>query len=117
MAAELKPGGAVAAIEETARRALGEFHATAAMYGLANGIGLNQWEAPFLNEDDARQVGATFVGASILKENMTLALRVTFETEGKIDSFRRQFRGDGERREVTAWRVERKIPRRFALSE
>jgi Xaa-Pro aminopeptidase len=87
MAAELKPGGAVAAIEETARRALGEFHATAAMYGLANGIGLNQWEAPFLNEDDARQVGATFVGASILKENMTLALRVTFETEGKIVLF------------------------------
>jgi Xaa-Pro aminopeptidase len=87
MAAELKPGGAVAAIEETARRALGEFHATAAMYGLANGIGLNQWEAPFLNEDDARQVGATFVGATILKENMTLALRVTFETEGKIVLF------------------------------
>ena len=87
MAAELKPGGAVAAIEETARRALGEFHATAAMYGLANGIGLNQWEAPFLNEDDARQVGATSVGATILKENMTLALRVTFESEGKVILF------------------------------
>jgi Xaa-Pro aminopeptidase len=87
MAAELKPGGAVAAIEETARRALGEFHATAAMYGLANGIGLNQWEAPFLNEDDARQVGATFVGATILKENMTLALRVTFESEAKLILF------------------------------
>jgi hypothetical protein len=57
------------------------------MYGLANGIGLNQWEAPFLNEDDARQVGATSVGATILKENMTLALRVTFETEGKIVLF------------------------------
>ena len=64
MAAQLKPGGAVAAIDETARRALGEFYATASVYGLANGIGLNQWEAPFLNEDEARQVGATSVGAS-----------------------------------------------------
>ena len=34
MAAQLKPGGAVAAIDETARRALGEFYATASMYGL-----------------------------------------------------------------------------------
>src|SRR5258708_22089530 len=95
MAGQLKPGGTVAAIEETARRALGEFHATASMYGLANGIGLNQWEAPFLTEDDARQVGATSVGATILKENMTLALRVTFETEGKIILF-------GDSFEVTA---------------
>ena len=95
MAAQLKPGGAVAAIDETARRALGEFYATAAVYGLANGIGLNQWEAPFLNEDDARQVGATSVGASTLNANMTLALRVTFETEGKIILF-------GDSFEVTA---------------
>ena len=87
MAAELKPGSAVAAIEEIARRALGEFHATAAMYGLANGIGLNQWEAPFLNEDDARQVGAASVGTRALNANMTLALRVMFETEGKIILF------------------------------
>ena len=87
MAGELKPGGAVAAIEETAHRSLGEFHATASMYGFANGIGLNQWEAPFLNEDDARQVGATSVGATILNEHMTLALRVTFETEGKMILF------------------------------
>jgi Xaa-Pro aminopeptidase len=95
MARELKPGGAVAAIEETARRALGEFHATASMYGLANGIGLNQWEAPFLNEDEARQVGATSVGTTILNEHMTLALRVTFETEGKMILF-------GDSFEVTA---------------
>jgi Xaa-Pro aminopeptidase len=87
MAGELKPGRAVAAIEETARRGLGEFHATASMYGLANGIGLNQWEAPFLNEEDARQVGATSVGATILNEHMTLALRVMFETEGKMILF------------------------------
>ncbi|MGH7816217.1 MAG: hypothetical protein ACREOR_02410, partial [Candidatus Binatia bacterium] len=67
------------------------FYATASVYGLANGIGLNQWEAPFLNEDDAQQVGALSVGATKLEKNMTLALRVTIETEGKIvlygDSF------------------------------
>ena len=95
MAGQLKPGGSVAAIDETARRALGEFYATASIYGLANGIGLNQWEAPFLNEDDASQVGAASVGATILNENMTLALRVTIETEGKIVLF-------GDSFEVTA---------------
>ena len=91
MANQLKVNGAVAAIDKTARRELGEFHATASMYGLANGIGLNQWEAPFLTESDAREVGAASVGATTLNENMTLALRVTFETEGKLihygDSF------------------------------
>jgi Xaa-Pro aminopeptidase len=95
MATQLKPGGAVAAIDETARRALGEFYTTASVYGLVNGIGLNQWEAPFLNEDEARQVGATSVGASTLNANMTLALRVTFETDGKIILF-------GDSFEVTA---------------
>jgi Xaa-Pro aminopeptidase len=87
MANQLKPGGAVAAIDEIARRELGEFYGTASVYGLANGIGLNQWEAPFLNEDDARQVGAPSVGATTLNENMTLALRVTFESEGKLVLF------------------------------
>ena len=91
MAKQLKPDGTVAAIDETARRELGEFYGTASVYGIANGIGLNQWEAPFLNESDAREVGAASVGATTLNENMTLALRVTFETEGKLilygDSF------------------------------
>jgi Xaa-Pro aminopeptidase len=91
MANQLKPNGAVAAIDETARRELGEFYGTAAMYGLANGIGLNQWEAPFLNESDAREVGAASVGATTLNENTTVVLRVVFETEGKLiiygDSF------------------------------
>ena len=91
MAKQLKPQRATADIDDMARRELGEFYATASLYGLANGIGLNQWEAPFLNEDDARQVGAHSVGATILNENMTLALRVTIESEGKIvlygDSF------------------------------
>ena len=91
MAKQLKPNGPVDAIDDIARRELGEFYAGASVYGLANGIGLNQWEAPFLNEDDARQVGAFSVGATRLGENMTLALRATIATEGKIilygDSF------------------------------
>ena len=91
MAKQLRPNGNVGAIDETARRELGEFYAQASVYGLANGIGLNQWEAPFLNESDAQEVGAATVAAATLNENMTLALRVTIETEGKIvlygDSF------------------------------
>src|SRR6185437_11320342 len=87
MARQLRPGGAVAAIDEAARRALGESYPNASMYGLANGIGLNQWEAPFLNESDAREVGAAGVGATILKEPMTLALRVALESEGKMILF------------------------------
>lgn len=87
MVNQLKPSGAVATIDETARRELGEFYGTASLYGLANGIGLNQWEAPFLNEDDAREVGAPNVDAATLNENMTLALRVALETEGRIVLF------------------------------
>jgi len=91
MAHQLKPNRAVESIDDIARRELGEFYAPASIYGLANGIGLNQWEAPFLSEDDARQVGATSVGATRLNENMTLALRVVIESEEKIvlygDSF------------------------------
>ena len=95
MANQLKPRGAVAVIDEAARRELGEFYATASVYGVANGIGLNQWEAPFLNKEDAREVGALSVGATTLNENMTLALRVTLETEGKLVLF-------GDSFEVTA---------------
>ena len=87
MAMQLKPGNSVKAINEAARKQLGEFYATAAIYGLGNGIGLNQWEAPFLTEDEARQVGSLSTGASVLNENMTLALRVAFETEGKLILF------------------------------
>ena len=91
LAKQLRPNGPVAAIDETARRELGEFHGKASLYGLANGIGLNQWEAPFLNESDAREVGAASAGATTLNEGMTLALRVVLETEGNLvihgDSF------------------------------
>ena len=84
---QLKPNRAVAAIDEIARAGVGRVLRTASVYGLANGIGLNQWEAPFLNESDAHEVGAATVGATTLNENMTLALRVTIETEGKIVLF------------------------------
>jgi Xaa-Pro aminopeptidase len=87
MAMQLKPGNSIKVIDETARKQLGEFYATAANYGLGNGIGLNQWEAPFLSEDEARQVGSPSVGATVLNENMTLALRVAFETEGRLILF------------------------------
>ena len=87
MAMQLKPANSVKAIDQAARGRLGEFYATAAIYGLGNGIGLNQWEAPFLSEDEARQVGALSTGASVLNENMTMALRVAFETEGKLILF------------------------------
>jgi Xaa-Pro aminopeptidase len=87
MAMQLKPTNSIKAIGETARRQLGEFYATASVYGLGNGIGLNQWEEPFLSEDEARQVGSLSTGASVLNENMTMALRVAFETEGKLILF------------------------------
>ena len=95
MVEQAKPRSAVTAIDEAARRELGEFYTTASVYGLANGIGLNQWEAPFLNEDDARQVGAPSLGPRTLNENMTMALRVTFETESKLILF-------GDSFEITA---------------
>ncbi len=91
MGKQLKPHRRVDALDDIARRELGEFYGAASVYGLANGIGLSQWEAPFLNENDAREVGSFSVGAKMLDENMTLALRVAIPTEGKIvlygDSF------------------------------
>src|SRR5215475_12321169 len=87
MVMQLKRGNSVKAIDETARKQLGEFYATAANYGLGNGIGLAQWEAPFFSEDEARQVGSSSGGATLLNENMTLTLRVVFETEGKLILF------------------------------
>jgi Xaa-Pro aminopeptidase len=90
MANQLKHNGTIAAIDQSARRELGEVHSYASMYGLANGIGLNQWEAPFLNDDDALEVRAMQVG-TMLNAGMTLALRVALPADGKMilygDSF------------------------------
>jgi Xaa-Pro aminopeptidase len=95
MARQLHPGSPVAAVGEAARCELGELHTAASAYGLANGIGLNQWEAPFLNDDDAREAGAPSVDTATVDENMTMALRAAFETEGQIVLF-------GDSFEVTA---------------
>jgi Xaa-Pro aminopeptidase len=81
MAAQLKPGSPVKAIDETARKQLGEFYAAAANYGLGNGIGLDQREAPFFIDDEPR---SSSVAATELNDNMTMALRVAFETDGKL---------------------------------
>jgi len=91
MAQQLKSGASIAAIDQPSRQQLGEFYAKASVYGLANGIGLNQWEAPFLSENDAREAGAPYVELKMLEPNMTLALRVVLETESGVvlygDSF------------------------------
>jgi Xaa-Pro aminopeptidase len=87
MATQLKPGNSVKAVEETARKQLGQFYATASSYGFGNGIGLDQREAPFFSDDEARRSGSASVGAAQLNDNMTLALRVAFETEGKFILF------------------------------
>jgi Xaa-Pro aminopeptidase len=84
MAAQLKPGNSIKAIDDTAREQLGEFYATATVYGLGNGVGLNQWEAPFVTRDDEREFGVFLMDAGSVHENMTLGLRVVFETEGKL---------------------------------
>jgi Xaa-Pro aminopeptidase len=95
MASQLKPGTPTTAIDATARQALGERYATTALYGFGNGIGLNQWEAPFLNENDAREIGAPSLGAATLDPGMTLALRSVFESDGKVIIY-------GDSYEVTA---------------
>lgn len=84
MAESLKSGNSVAAVDGIARRELGEFYAAAAQYGFGQGIGLHQWEAPFLSADEAREVGAPAVDAVAMNEGMTMALRVAFQREGKF---------------------------------
>jgi Xaa-Pro aminopeptidase len=84
MAAQLKPGNSIKAIDDTAREQLGEFYATASVYGLGNGVGLNQWEAPFVTKEDEPEFGTPLMDAGSVHENMTLGLRVVFETEGKL---------------------------------
>jgi hypothetical protein len=84
MAEQLTPGRGVAAIEDAARNQLGESYSGASIYGLGHGIGLNQWEAPFLNANDAAEVDAPTFDSNMLQEGMTMALRVTLESEGKL---------------------------------
>jgi Xaa-Pro aminopeptidase len=86
-AARLRPMQRVAAIDDAARAQLGEFYAGASLYGLGNGLGLSPWEAPFLNEADARAMGSSYDPSMVLQENMTLGLRVAFAAEGKLILF------------------------------
>lgn len=84
MAAQLKPGNSIKSIDDTAREQLGEFYANAALYGLGNGVGLNQWEVPFWTEEDEREFGVGLVDARSVHENTSLALRLVMESEGKL---------------------------------
>jgi Xaa-Pro aminopeptidase len=86
-AARLQPMQRVAGIDQAARAQLGESYAGASLYGLGNGIGLSPWEAPFLNEAEARAAGSSYDSSMMLQENMTLGLRVAFEAEGKLILF------------------------------
>jgi Xaa-Pro aminopeptidase len=86
MANQLKPGGTVARVDKAARDQLGEFYAPAQMYGFGNGLGLDQWEAPFLSEEEQRQSGWQ-TPAPQIGDRMTVALRVVFETEGKLIAY------------------------------
>jgi Xaa-Pro aminopeptidase len=95
MAAQLKPGNSIKVIDDTARQQLGEFYASASVYGLGNGVGLNQWEAPFVTKEDERDFGAPLIDAASVHESMTLGLRVVFETEGRLVIY-------GDTYEVTA---------------
>ena len=87
MAAGLTPGGATKTVSEAARQSLADFYTSAVNYGFGQGIGLNQWEAPFLSPDDARQVGAPAVGAAAVEENMTMALRAVLESADALVLF------------------------------
>jgi Xaa-Pro dipeptidase len=87
MATRLKPGASVAAVDGTALQQLGEFYATAASYGLGNGIGLSPWEPPFLSDNEARQMGFTAGGGFALQSDTILALRTVFETAEKLIIF------------------------------
>ena len=87
MAACLKAGNAVNDADAVAREQLGELHAAASKYGLGNGLGLSQWEAPFLDEDEARQQGIAGGESMVLENDMAVALRVAFESESKLILF------------------------------
>jgi Xaa-Pro aminopeptidase len=87
MAACLDPGSSIGKLDAVAREQLGEFYATAALYGLGNGVGLDQWEPPFLSADEARQMGIATAGSASLQLDMTVALHVVFQSQGKLILF------------------------------
>ena len=89
MAIQLKPGNSVEVIDETAEQ-VGEFYATAANYGLGNGIGLNQWEAPFFSEDEARQSRIIVCGSGLTERKHDVGTSGRVRDRRKTHSFWRQ---------------------------
>lgn len=87
MSACMQPGEPIDSVVAVAREQLGESYAIASTYGLGNGIGLSQWERPFVSEGDAGEQRAVTADSLILESDMTLGLRVAFEAEGRLILF------------------------------
>ncbi len=91
MSAALAPAKSTAEVVAIAREQLGEHYAAATMYGLGNGIGLSQWEFPFIAEEPEYSMEYNFTAAS-LEKDIPVALRVGFEADGVFvlsgDSYR-----------------------------
>jgi Xaa-Pro aminopeptidase len=85
MARAVKPGSPISVIVDTARASLGEErYAAAARYGFGQGIGLSQWESPFLTSEEAREAGAPPAESAVFTIGETLALRIAFEAGRKF---------------------------------
>ncbi len=79
----LEPGRSTAEVAEIARIQLGELYPPAALYGLGNGIGLSQWEPPFLSEGPDYLRKPHYVPA-ILEKDMAFTLRAALQAEGRF---------------------------------
>ena len=81
MANALGAAKSTAHVDAIARKELGELYPGASIYGLGNGVGLSQWEAPFIAEEPEVFRERDF-GPASLEEDMAVALRVAFQAEG-----------------------------------
>jgi hypothetical protein len=61
-----------------------ERYAAGLRYGFGQGIGLSQWESPFLTAEEAREAGAPPANSAVFATGETLALRVAFEADRKF---------------------------------
>lgn len=84
MVRALSPGKFTNEISQVARQELGEFYPQAVVYGLGNGIGLSQWEPPFLSEEPEAYRKPLVGLSNRLEKDMVLALRVVLQTQGKL---------------------------------
>ncbi|HZD41281.1 MAG TPA: M24 family metallopeptidase, partial [Terriglobales bacterium] len=85
MSANIRPGQSLKTVDDGVRRCLGDLHATAAAYGLGNGIGLSPWEAPFLDQEEGPNTISS--NAQTLECDMTLTLRVGIAPERNLALF------------------------------